>query len=185
VDRDAVPEWTSPYQKATVAALPRWVNPSDSGSRFDMTTGIEQIATVEGPVHMDVVLQRVRDAWNIGRAGSKIRANIDAAINLAHVVRDGDFIDVPGRLVASVRVPSDEVQRKVEQVADSELDLAITNLVKSGGTVNHDDLMTATARIYGWNRPRPGNHRPALGGYQSPAQQRKAHGKRGGLSQKD
>jgi len=97
-------------------------------------------------------LQRLRDAWEIGRVGSKIRANIEAAIRLAHVVRDGDFVDVAGRPVASVRVPGEGVQRQVENVADSELDLAITNLVKSAGTVNQDDLMTAVARLYGWNR---------------------------------
>jgi very-short-patch-repair endonuclease len=155
VDRDAVPEWTSPYQMASVTPLPRWVNPSDPASRFDMTTGIEEIATVEGPVHIDVVLQRLREAWNIGRIGSNIRTNINSAIKLAHVVRDDDFIDVPGRTVASVRVPAHDFQRKVEQVADSELDMAITSLVRSGGTVNQDDVMTATARIYGWNRRGP------------------------------
>ncbi|WP_319462731.1 DUF3320 domain-containing protein [Micromonospora sp. RTP1Z1] len=152
VDRDAIPEWTSPYRKASVTPLRRWVDPSDPASRFDMASGIEEIATAEGPVHIDVILQRLRDAWDIGRVGSKIRANIDAAIRAAHVVRDGDFIDVGGRPVASVRVPADGVQRQVEHVADRELDLAITNFVRSGGTVNHDDLMTAAARLYGWNR---------------------------------
>jgi hypothetical protein len=152
VDRNAIPEWTSPYQKATVTPLPRWVDTSDPASRFDMATGIQEIAAVEGPVHIDVLLQRVRDAWNIGRAGSKIRANIDSAIRLAHVVRDGDFIDLPDRPIASVRVPAGDVQRKIEQVDDRELNLAITNLIRSGGTVNQDDLLTATARLYGWNR---------------------------------
>ncbi|WP_405103026.1 DUF3320 domain-containing protein [Micromonospora sp. NBC_01412] len=152
VDRDSVPEWTSPYRRANVTPLRRWVDPSDPASRFDMASGIEEVAGVEGPVHIDVVLQRLRDAWDIGRVGSKIRANIDAAIRAAHVVTDGDFIDVAGRPVASVRVPADGVQRQVEHVADGELGLAITNLVRSGGTVNHDDLTTAAARLYGWNR---------------------------------
>jgi hypothetical protein len=152
VDRHAIPEWTVPYRTAAVTPLRRWVDPSDPASRFDMATGITEIAAAEGPVHIDVILQRLRDAWDIGRVGSKIRANIEAAIRLAHVVRDGDFVDVAGRPVASVRVPGEGVQRQVENVADSELDLAITNLVKSAGTVNQDDLMTAVARLYGWNR---------------------------------
>ncbi|WP_434739417.1 DUF3320 domain-containing protein [Micromonospora sp. SH-82] len=152
VDRDTVPEWTSPYRKADVTPLRRWVDPSDPASRFDMAGGIEEVAVAEGPVHIDVVLQRLRDAWNIGRVGSKIRANIDAAIRSAHVITDGDFLDVAGRPVVSVRVPADGVQRQVEHVADEELELAFTNLVKSGGTVNHDDLTAAAARLYGWSR---------------------------------
>lgn len=152
VDPDARPEWASPYQKASIGRLPRWFDPSDPASRFSMVAGIEEIAAIEGPVHIDIVHQRLRDAWNIGRVGSKIRANIDAAIRRAKVVRDGDFIDIPNRPVTSVRLPTDDVQRKIEQVHGRELELAITNLVKSAGTVNQDDLTIAVARLYGWHR---------------------------------
>lgn len=152
VDRSVAPSWTSPYEKATVPRLPRWVDPSARGSRFDMIRGIEEIVAVEGPIHMDLILQRVRDAWNIGRVGPKIRENIESAISHADVVRDGDFFDIPNRPVARVRVPAAGIQRGVEQVADDELALALGNLVRSGGTINQGDLTTATARIYGWNR---------------------------------
>lgn len=65
--------------------------------------------------------------------------HIDAALKLAHVIRDGDFVDLPNRRVKKVRVPGALTQRKVEHVADGELDLAILNLVKSGGTVGQDE----------------------------------------------
>ena len=42
-----------------------------------------EIAKIEGPVHIDLVRQRLRDAWGIGRVGHKIRDNIDLAIHLA------------------------------------------------------------------------------------------------------
>ena len=152
IERPVVPPWTTPYEKAFVTPLPRWIDPSDPGSRFDMITGIERIAAVEGPVHIDVVYQRVRDAWNIGRVGVKIRENIEAAIAQAAVIRNRDFIDLPHRTFASVRVPGDGVARTVEQVSREELAIALRNLVTDGGTVSRDDLMTATARVYGWNR---------------------------------
>ena len=40
----------------------------------------------------------------------------------------------------------------MEQICPDELAAALVNLVNDGGTVSSDDLMTATARVYGWNR---------------------------------
>ena len=83
------------------------------------------------------------------------RENIEVAIALAEVIRDGDFIDIPNRPLVSVRTPADAVARTVDQISQSELAIALRNLVNDGGTVSRDDLMTATARVYGWNRRGP------------------------------
>ncbi|WJK40109.1 DUF3320 domain-containing protein [Solwaraspora sp. WMMA2056] len=149
---DAVPDWTEPYRTAEVSPLPYWVDKSDASSRYEMRGGVEEIAAVEGPVHVELVRQRLRDAWDIGRFGSKIKTNLDAAIRLADVTRIGDFIDVPDRTVTAVRLPTDKVQRKVEQVSDEELRLAVTRLLDSGGTVAREELMTVVSRMYGWGR---------------------------------
>jgi very-short-patch-repair endonuclease len=152
IERLAAPSWTTPYEMATVSPLPRWINASDPGSRFDMIPGIEEIARVEGPVHIAVIHQRLRDAWDIGRVGVKIRENIEAAITHAEVIRNGDFIDIPLRDFVTARTPTDTVARTVEQICPDELANALVNLVNDGGTVNKVDLMTGTARVYGWNR---------------------------------
>lgn len=146
------PEWAVPYEIADVDPLPRWIDPSAPGSRYDMRGGIEQIATIEGPVHLSVLFQRLRDAWNIGRIGPRIRENIEAAITHANVTRTGDFIDVPGRTVTLARTPTDDCARNIDQVADDELALAIRNFARAAGSVSHDELTTAIARLYGWNR---------------------------------
>jgi hypothetical protein len=149
-----VPEWAQPYQVAVVDPLPYWIDPSTSSS-LDMCPGIEQLAAVEGPVHLDILLQRLRDSWNIGRVGPRIRANIEAAIGLANVVRDGDFVTVPDRHGAVVRTPVAACARTVEQIADSELAAALLQLVQASAGVTRDDLTTAVARLYGWNRRGP------------------------------
>ncbi|HYY81071.1 MAG TPA: DUF3320 domain-containing protein [Actinomycetes bacterium] len=135
--------------------LPHWIEPSTPSSRFDMCQGIEQIAAIEGPVHLDVILQRLRVSWNIGRVGPRIRANIEAAIGLANVVRVGGFVTVPERDGAAVRTPVAECARTVEQVADAELAAALLQLVQASAGVTHDDLTSAVARLYGWNRRGP------------------------------
>jgi len=149
------PQWAQPYDLAVVDPLPYWIEPSSPSSRFDMCQGIEQIAAVEGPVHLDVLLQRLRDSWNIGRVGPRIRANIEAAIGLANVVRDGDFVTVPERDGAVARTPVPACARTVEQIADAELAAALLQLVQASAGVTRDDLTTAVARLYGWNRRGP------------------------------
>jgi hypothetical protein len=99
-----------------------------------MVPGIEHLAQVEGPVHIDVALQRMREAWAIGRVGPQIRATIEAAITHAHVAWDGQFIDRPDGSPATVRYPAEGVARKAEHIADTELKLAMVNRVREGGT---------------------------------------------------
>lgn len=152
VDHYAAPTWTSDYVTAHVPPLPRWIDPGDPGSRFDMREGIVEIARVEGPVHISVIHQRLRDAWGIGRIGPNIRENIDSAINLADIIREGDFVDLPDREVVAVRRPTDEVARRIEQVSPHELALAVTTLLRDVGATSRDDLVTAVARIFGWSR---------------------------------
>jgi hypothetical protein len=150
-----VPGWAQPYEVAMADPLPYWIDPSSPNSRFDMCQGIEQVAAMEGPVHLDVLLQRLRDSWNIGRVGPRIRANIEAAIGLADVVREGEFVTVPGRDGAVVRTPVPACARTVEQIADTELTAALLQLVQASAGLTHDELTAAIARLYGWNRRGP------------------------------
>lgn len=156
VDRSAPPPWVTPYVVAAVPALPRWTDPSDNGAHFDMVKGIEILARDEGPIHIDLVHQRLRDAWGIGRVGSIVRANILTAIRHADVVFEEDFLDLPTRDQTRVRVPTDgQGQRTAAQVSEIELRNALTYLLKDAGTVTPTELFTATARVFGWSRRGP------------------------------
>ena len=154
VDRDGPPPWTRPYMEASVPPLPRWTDLSGEDAFWDMVNGVEAIAREEGPVHIDIVFQRLRDAWNIGRVGARIRFNVEGAIRLANVVYDKDFLDIPVRMDTPVRVPGDDGagMRTAGQISEAELSNAMTHLLRDGGTVTREELMTTTARLFGWNR---------------------------------
>jgi hypothetical protein len=154
-DFDEALTWATPYVSANVPRLPYWIDPSQPGSQFDMAAGIRAVVTAEAPVHISVLDQRLRDAWDIGRIGARIRDNIDAAIRVAGVLRDGEFITVTSAPLATVRTPIEACRRDVEQVHDRELSLALVNLVHDAGGINHDELSTRVARIYGWTRRGP------------------------------
>jgi hypothetical protein len=152
---DERPPWAAPYRTAKVKPLGHWIDPGSPGARYDMPPGIMAIAEAEAPVHLSVIHQRLREAWNIGRVGKNIRDNIDDAITLSEVVRDGDFVLLPDHNVEQVRTPTDACARTIEQVHDEELRFAILNLVRDTAGIVHDDLTIHVSRLYGWNRRGP------------------------------
>jgi hypothetical protein len=152
---DSAPTWALPYVTATVPPLPHWIDPSEQGSRFHMIEGVRVVVAVEAPIHVTVLHQRLRDAWNIGRVGPRIRENITAAVRRAGAVFSGDFIMTADAGPVTVRTPTALCARAIEQVHDHELALALVNLVRDVGGISRDDLTVSTARLYGWNRRGP------------------------------
>ena len=152
---DRAPAWATRYVTAEVPRLPHWIDPGQAGSHTSMAAGIRAVVMTEAPVHIAVLQQRLRDAWDIGRIGARIRDNIDAAIRIAGVLRDGEFLTLASAPPATVRTPTDACRREVEHVHDNELTLALTNLVRDAGGITHDELTIRVARLYGWTRRGP------------------------------
>ena len=107
-ETEAAPDWTSEYQTAPECPLP-WVDPGEYGNHLHMVEAIETLVRHEQPIHLAVADERLRTWWNVGRIGSKIRSNIDLAIQRAHVVRDGrcpGTVVLPGSDITQVRTPT-------------------------------------------------------------------------------
>jgi hypothetical protein len=151
-DIAASPTWTTPYRLAPARPLPRWVDPGEAGSHLHMVDSIQTLAEHEAPLHLDVAYERLRDWWNVGRIGPNIRGNINLAMQRAQVVRDGDFLMIPGSDVTSVRTPTGEVARKVEQVHLEELAIATVLTIRDVGAINRSEVAQGVARVFGWTR---------------------------------
>ncbi|MCD5316857.1 hypothetical protein [Kineosporia babensis] len=54
-----------------------------------------------------------------------------------------------------MRTPVEDCLRKVDQVHDSELTIAVVNLVRDAGGVDLDALIEVVARVFGWTRLGP------------------------------
>ncbi|MFC7528270.1 DUF3320 domain-containing protein [Actinoplanes sp. GCM10030250] len=145
------PEWALPYERAEVEPLPSSARASDDVARDLLVRTVERIAEVEGPVHVSTVIGRIREAWGISRVTQPVRAAIEAAIRASGAGFDGSFVTAAGEPIPAVRVPGDGVTRKPEQVADSELQLALEYLVLDAGLVEGEDLIAAAGRLFGWS----------------------------------
>lgn len=126
----------------------------------DTPTGIlselaEQVVATEGPVHIDEVIDRIRDAWGLKRAGARIQSAIERAIQMSftmqRIVAEGEFLDVPGREPAvrdrsSTRSPT---LRKAEMLPPSEMRAAATRIVRENFGATADQVVQAVSRALG------------------------------------
>ena len=136
---------------------PRYVEFTEPSARADIASQIAKVVSDAGPIHQDDLLTLIREAWGLGRAGSRIRDAFQHAVAYAEgrdrIELDGEFLVVPGQEIY-VRVPQDEfaTARKVRSVAPAELQLALVKLLEDAGAASRDDLRTAWARLFGWRR---------------------------------
>jgi very-short-patch-repair endonuclease len=157
---DAWPEWTARYTVAQVGPIRTNCEMHDPDARPLIQQLVLRIVRDEGPLHHGVLLRRVREAWRVGRAGSRIRENFDAALSSAaaggQISVDAEgFVSVPGQAITWVRVPvSDEAEtyRSVSEVPPAELRLAVLGLATDAHAIEDDELTTETAMLFGWQR---------------------------------
>jgi hypothetical protein len=150
---DVAPTWTTDYVIAPHKSLPYWVDPGESGNHLHMVEPLTALVEAEGPVHVEVIHERIRSWWNIGRVGANIRRNIDLAIIQAPVIREGDFVDQPNRTIDRVRTPGRHgVIRKSDHIHIDEMALAVELLVRDVGAAERTEVVQQVARVFGWAR---------------------------------
>ncbi|WEK03878.1 MAG: DUF3320 domain-containing protein [Candidatus Devosia phytovorans] len=117
---------------------------------------VRQVADAEGPVHRDEVVTRIRSAWGLMRAGGRIDAHVERAIETASakgsVVRQGNFVSSPSRPVV-VRDRSNVASpglRRWDYLPPAEIDVGITTLVADNFGATEDEVVQTLSRQFGY-----------------------------------
>jgi very-short-patch-repair endonuclease len=121
---------------------------------------ISELVQTEGPIHHDILVERLKEIHGVARAGSNVQANIECALldscrsdAVTGEVGSG-FYDSPGHQLESFRLPTGAVRRPIEQIAPKELELAILYLVEDQFGVVEESPPTAIAHLVGIERLR-------------------------------
>lgn len=107
---------------------------------------VRQVVTAEGPVHEDDVITRVRTAWKLARAGSRVQTVLRQALAAATGIEalPGGFYQVPD-VVPQARNRA----RPPERIAPSEMDAALLVAAKACVAGTRDQLVQTAARALG------------------------------------
>lgn len=118
---------------------------------------VRQVVVVEGPIHRNEVVVRVRNLWGLQRAGNRIQAAVDAGIAAAvaqHAVslQDADFLDMHQRTptVRDRSAASSLTLRRPDYLPPSEIEVAILTLVKDNLGATMDEVIQFVARQLGY-----------------------------------
>jgi very-short-patch-repair endonuclease/DNA polymerase III delta prime subunit len=117
-----------------------------------LAAAVEDVVRVEGPVHFDEVVRRIRTIWGLQRAGNRIREAIERGVQIAvrmqRVTRDGEFLHVPQAPVV-VRRRNGDPPARIEWIADAELAEAMQLVLRSEFATPREELIDAAARRVG------------------------------------
>ena len=122
----------------------------------DMVVILRRIIDVEGPIHMEEIVSRVRDLWGLARAGSRIEHAVDKAMRVA--LQKGD-IGVEGNCYATMGKQSpirdrssvkSASLRKPTLLPPQEIRVCIEKLVEINFGASRDDLAIQVARAFGF-----------------------------------
>jgi very-short-patch-repair endonuclease len=118
---------------------------------------LAQLANEEGPIHIDLAVQRLRDAWKLTRAGDRVREAVEQAAvrceQSGKLTRKGEFLWSRACTEPVPRVPDPAgaaPPREIDQICDEELQAGMRLLLASGGAISGDAILPQTARLFGF-----------------------------------
>jgi very-short-patch-repair endonuclease len=117
---------------------------------------VAEIVAVEGPIHEDEIVVRVRAVWGLQRTGPRIQEHVSKAIRAARstrgIERQGKFLNVPGRSV-HLRNRSNVVSRNLrwpEMLAPAEIREGIVDVVRENFGARSDEIIASVLRRMGY-----------------------------------
>jgi len=86
-DFDGLPEWVYLYEPPSLERHHDRYEFHDPNARPALTRQIASVVSSAGPIHQADVLDTLREAWGLGRAGARIKEAFEAAVR--HLISNG------------------------------------------------------------------------------------------------
>lgn len=145
----------SPYKEAVLKRPSRCATELHDTPLNVLTDLVIEAVSIEGPVHVDQVTTRIREAWGLKRSGQRIEAAVDQAIGVAvrskRVARAQNFLWLPG----STPLPRDRgnvetvALRRADMLPPSEIEAAAVQLLRKNFGASREQIIQAVARGLG------------------------------------
>jgi superfamily I DNA and/or RNA helicase len=118
-----------------------------------LAEAVTQVVEIEGPVHIDEVVRRIRSLWGLRRSGKRIAEAIHraalAAEKKGQIRRRHDFLWPAVDRAVPVRRRSGEPPANIDLICDEEIATAVKLVLKLQHATLPQDLITQTSRLLG------------------------------------
>ena len=129
-------------------------------SRFsnELSTLVVRIVETEGPIHEEVLADRLKDVCGVERAGSNVQSNIAEAVHIAvgrkeiERRRQRDFLWKSSAQLSAFRAPANSFRRPIDWIHRDEIALAILYLVEDQFGLQRSELGRGVAGLFGLER---------------------------------
>lgn len=117
---------------------------------------VHQVVQIEGPIHVDEVVIRMRTSWGLQRAGSRIEAAVQQGVGLAVtrglIGKEGLFLSVPdGRPLPRDRsLVQSPGLRRLEMISPREIGAGVLHVVTSNFGATDEEIVMAVSRMFGF-----------------------------------
>ncbi len=143
------------YEEAVVTRPPHRIEELHDVPTGTLSMLAEEVVALEGPVHIDEVVARIRDGWGLKRAGGRIQSAvaraIDVSVRMDRLERSGDFLSVPGR-AAQLRDRSNVRSmnlKRADMLPPAEIKASVLEIVGANFGATEDQVVQAVSRAMG------------------------------------
>lgn len=120
---------------------------------IELSALVRGIISVEQPVHIDTIIERVRSTYGSPRAGKRVRERVEQAIErVLNRPRDRTRHFLVHAQDARQLGPRRDAKRPIDRVAPSEIEEGLLVVAKASFGMEQGDLIRETARQFGWRR---------------------------------
>lgn len=118
-----------------------------------LAEAVTKVVEVEGPVHFDEVVRRIRTLWGLKRSGGRIeeaiRRGVECAEEKGSVKNKKDFLWPSIDRPLNVRRREEDPLPKIELICDEEIGEAAKWVLKQQFATTLDDLVIEASRVLG------------------------------------
>ena len=123
-----------------------------ANKQYRLEEVLEEIIGAEGPIHQDVLEERIKEVFKVQKIGANIRKNIEQALRLAvhnkSLVRKKPFVWSNNNQLKNFRTPGDDVKRTLRLISSQEIALGILYLVEDQFGIMREQMPQAVAKLF-------------------------------------
>jgi very-short-patch-repair endonuclease len=114
---------------------------------------VVEVVKVEGPIHFDELVRRIRSLWGLQRAGGRINEAVQKAVATAEYRKEircrRNFLWLAQKRSVPVRRRSEDPLPRIEFICDEEIGEAAKLVIKHQFSTAPEDLVVKTSRVLG------------------------------------